>query len=443
MLRWADIDAALADAGGPVVTGHVTRAVGLTAEVAMPGLQIGSVVEIRPAGGGPALEAEVVGVGEGRATVMPVGDVRGIEAGSAVRMVAPAVEVGVGPDFLGRVVSALGTPLDGGPPVRVAHRTALFPKPVNPLERPPIRTALSVGVRSIDAAVTCGHGQRVAIMAGSGVGKSVLLGMIARNSDADVNVIAMIGERGREVREFLEDCLGEEGLSRSVVVVATSDTPALQRLRGAHLAFALGEFFRERGDDVLMLVDSATRIAMAQREVGLAAGEPPTSKGYPPSVYGLIPRLMERAGRVEGQGSVTALFTVLTEGDDLQDPVADAVRATTDGHIVLSRALTDRGHYPPVDLLASVSRVMPQVIGADHLVLAQRLRTLLAAYAEAEDLINLGAYVRGSNPEIDEAIARIVAIRRFLQQGMAEPAPWLETLAGLAGLFSDGPGGAR
>jgi len=335
-------------------------------------------------------------------------------------------------------VDALGEPLDGGPPVRASRQAPLFPPPINPLDRPPIHRRLALGVRAIDAALTCGRGQRLAIMAGSGVGKTVLLGMVARNSEADVNVLALVGERGREVREFLEAVLDEEALTRTAVVAATSDMPPLLRIRAAHLAFSLAEAFRADGADVLMLVDSVTRIAMAQREVGLAAGEPPTSRGYPPSVYGLIPRLMERAGAVEGQGSVTSLFTVLTEADDLQDPVADAVRATTDGHIVLSRDLTDRGHYPPVDVLRSISRVMPQVVDDEHRALAQRLRMTLAAYAEAEDLINLGAYVSGSNAEIDDAVARIGVARRFLQQGMKETAPWEETLDGLAVVFEEG-----
>ncbi len=436
MLRWADLQSAIDFAGAPTSRGHVVGALGLIAEVRMPGLKMGAQVEVSPPGGTPIM-AEVVGVGEGTGRIMPIGAVRGLEVGSLVREVSGEVVVGVGPGFLGRVVDALGRPLDGGPPISVARTVPLFQPPMNPLTRPPIHRPLSVGIRSLDAAVTCGRGQRVAIMAGSGVGKSVMLGMIAQRSEADVNVIALIGERGREVREFLEDNLGEEGLARSVVVVSTSDTPALQRIRAAHLANALAEGFRSEGADVLLLLDSMTRIAMAQREVGLAAGEPPTTRGYTPSCYGLIPQILERAGCIEGQGSVTGLYTVLVEGDDMQDPIGDAVRATVDGHVVLSRALTDRGHYPPVDVLRSTSRVMGQVVSKDHTALALKLRSLLAAYEEAEDLINLGAYVRGSNPLIDEAIDRMDAIRTFLQQDILEEAPWAEVASGLAEVLGE------
>ena len=436
MLKWTDLQSAIDSTGAPSAVGHVVGALGMVAEVRMPGLKIGSQVEVTSPGGLPVV-AEVVGVGEGTGTVMPVGAVRGIEVGSVVRELCREITIGVGPGFLGRVVDAFGNPLDDGPPIEFARRVPLFKPPINPLNRPPIREPMSVGIRSIDAALTCGRGQRVAIMAGSGVGKSVMLGMIAKRSDADVNVIALIGERGREVREFLEENLGEEGLARSVVVVSTSDTPALQRIRAAHTANALAEGFRMDGADVLLLVDSMTRIAMAQREVGLAAGEPPTTRGYTPSCYGLIPLVLERAGCVEGQGSITGLYTVLTEGDDLQDPIADAVRATVDGHVVLSRALTDRGHYPPVDVLRSTSRVMIQVVHPEHRRLSLRLRSLLSAYEEAEDLINLGAYVQGSNPEIDEAIERMDAIRAFLKQDVDEPAPWDETPPALAALLGE------
>ncbi len=436
MLKWTDVQSAIDSTGAPAATGYVTGAVGLIADVRMPGLKIGAQVEVTPPGGAP-ITAEVVGVGEGTGRVMPVGAVRGIEVGSVVREVSREISIGVGPGFLGRVVDAMGRPLDDGPPIEFARQVPLFKPPMNPLTRPPIRRALSLGIRSIDAAVTCGRGQRVAIMAGSGVGKSVMMGMIAKRSDADVNVIALIGERGREVREFLEENLGEEGLARSVVVVSTSDTPALQRIRAAHTANALAEGFRMDGADVLLLVDSMTRIAMAQREVGLAAGEPPTTRGYTPSCYGLIPQVLERAGAVDGQGSVTGLYTVLTEGDDLQDPIADAVRATVDGHVVLSRPLTDRGHYPPVDVLRSTSRVMSQVVAQAHQRLALRLRSLLAAYEEAEDLINLGAYVQGSNPEIDEAIERMDDIRAFLKQDVNEAAPWQATREELARVLGE------
>ena len=332
----------------------------------------------------------------------------------------------VGPELLGRVLDGLGEPIDGKGPLLCKKEYPLHADPPSPLERPRIQDSLYVGVRAIDGLITLGDGQRIGIMAGSGVGKSTLLSMIARNTEADISVIALVGERGREVKEFIERDLGEEGLKRSVVVVATSDKPALVRIKGAMTATAIAEYFRDRGKRVVLMMDSVTRFAMAQREVGLTIGEPPATRGYTPSIFALLPRLLERAG-TNARGSITGIYTVLVDGDDMNEPIADAVRSILDGHIVLSRAIAAQNHFPAIDVLASVSRVMNEVVDDAHLKAAQNLRALMAVYKEAEDLIHIGAYVKGSSQKIDTAVAKIDAINNFLCQGVFEQSSYEET----------------
>jgi flagellum-specific ATP synthase len=399
--------------------GKVTQVVGLVVEATVPGVHVGSLCEIVAADGRPIL-AEVVGFRDETALLMPLGDVAGVRMGSAVRPRAQLPRVPVSEALLGRVLDGLGRPLDGRPLPPADATMPLYPQPLNPLSRKTIRDPMWLGIRAIDTLLTCGRGQRVGIFAGSGVGKSVLLGMMARNALSDVNVIALIGERGREVRAFIEQNLGPEGLARSVVVTATSDTSPLVRLRGAYLATAIAEFFRARGRHVLLMMDSVTRFAMAQREVGLAIGEPPTTRGYTPSVFGLLPRLLERAGTDAGEGSITGLYTVLVEADDMNDPIGDAVRSILDGHIVLSRPLAARNHYPAIDVLSSASRVMVDVVDKEHRQAAGQVRELLAVYRKAEDLINIGAYQKGANATIDRAVAQIDGINGMLRQEFDE-----------------------
>jgi flagellum-specific ATP synthase len=335
------------------------------------------------------------------------------------------LQLKAGDTLVGRVVGGLGNPIDGGPPLRGETFVDVMAAPPRPLERTRIAEPIATGIRAIDACITCGKGQRLGVMAGSGVGKSKLMGMIARNTNADISVIALIGERGREVRDFIESDLGPEGLKRSIVVAATSDEPALVRIKGAYLATAIAEHFRDQGLDVMLMMDSVTRFAMAQREVGLAVGEPPTTKGYPPSVYSLLPQLLERAG-TSARGSVTGIYTVLVEADDMNDPIADAVRSILDGHVVLSRDLASRGHYPAVDVLESISRVMIDVTSEGHQAAARKLRSVLSVYRDAQDLINIGAYAKGSNPEIDEAIRLSPGINKFLRQRLDEHTEFAE-----------------
>lgn len=365
------------------------------------------------------------------ALLMPLGEVKGVQRGALVEALQQPLKVGVGPGMVGRVVGPLGEPLDGGPLWEVAQERVLEGEAPAALERAPIRERLLTGVRAIDHLLTLGKGQRVGIFAGSGVGKSTLLGMIARRNQAPVTVVALIGERGREVREFLEEDLGEEGRPKSVVVVATSDQPALLRIKAAHTATAIAEYFRDQGQDVVLMMDSLTRFAMALREVGLAAGEPPTTRGYTPSVFAALPRLVERAGPA-GKGSITAFYTVLVEGDDFQEPVADAVRGLLDGHIVLSRRLAQEHHYPAIDILESLSRLMPKVVGEEELRWAGEARRILATYRDAQDLIHIGAYQPGRDPEIDRAVALRPRLMAFLRQGIHEP-PGTETLAQVLG----------
>ncbi len=363
--------------------------------------------------------AEVVGFHDRHLLLMPLGDLDGVAPGMRVSATGSSYRVGVSPDLLGRVIDGFGNPIDGLGHVDATATMPLSGEKLNPLTRNRIDTPLWTRVRPIDGVVTVGKGQRIGIFAGSGVGKSVLLGMIARKVVADVNVIALIGERGREVREFLEKDLGREGLSRSVVVVVTSDMPAILRLQGTKVALTIAEYFRSLGKDVVLMMDSVTRVAMAQREVGLSAGEPPTTKGYTPSVFALMPKILERAGTSD-KGTITGVYTVLVEGDDVNEPVSDTVRSIIDGHIVLSRRLANRGHYPAIDILQSISRVQKDVIDDRHRKLVTRLIELYADYSEAEDLINIGAYVKGSNPRIDRAINRIDAINDFLRQDIED-----------------------
>ena len=366
-----------------------------------------------------ALQAEVVGFRDQRVLLMPLGEIEGIRPGTTVFPTRRPLYIPVGHGLQGRILDGLGQPIDGAGQIHAEDRRNIHSQPPDPLSRRRVQESLGTGVRALDGMVSCGKGQRMGIFAGSGVGKSTLLGMIARNSDADVNVISLVGERGKEVLDFIEDSLGPEGLSRSVVVVATSDQPALIRLKAAFVATTIAEYFRDQGKDVVLMMDSLTRVAMAQREIGLAAGEPPTTRGYTPSVFSLMPRLLERAGMTKN-GSITGFYTVLVEGDDMDEPIADASRAILDGHLVLSRRLASRGHYPPIDIMESISRVMKDVISPAHWDAAMEIKTMMAAYNEAEDLINIGAYARGSNPQIDRALGYVEPIGEFLRQRAEE-----------------------
>jgi flagellum-specific ATP synthase len=419
----------VAESRSIAVYGKVVDVVGLTIEATGPSMHIGDLCYVTPPRGEQRIPVEVVGFRGNRILLMPLGDMAGIAPNSVLHPTFKPQMVRTGLDLLGRVIGSMGAAIDGRPDPQGSHKIPLMASPPGPLVRQRISEPLATGVRAMDACMTCGKGQRMGILAGSGVGKSKLIGMIARNTNADVNVIALVGERGREVRDFVEADLGPEGLARSVVVVATSDEPALMRIKGAYVATAIAEWFRDQGADVLLMMDSITRFAMAQREVGLAVGEPPTTKGYPPSVYSLLPRLLERAGHAE-TGSITGIYTVLVEADDMNDPIGDAVRSILDGHVALSRDLATRNHYPAIDVLDSVSRCMIDVTTAEHQELAGQLRRVLATYRDAEDLVNIGAYVDGSNPEIDRAIRLLPALRRFLQQGLAESTP-LEDIVGL------------
>lgn len=394
--------------------GKVSKVVGLTIESEGPQTNIGDLCKIKTAGGN-SIPAEVVGFKEEKVLLMPLGEMHGIGPGNVVTANGEILRVGVGQQLVGRVLDGLGNPMDGLGPLNIKQYYPSSCPPPNPMHRKRISEPLALGVRAIDGLLTIGKGQRVGIFAGSGVGKSTLMGMIARNTKADINVIALIGERGREVKEFIEKDLTEEGLQRSVVVVATSDQPALVRLKGAMVATAIAEYFRDNGKDVLLLMDSLTRYAMAQREVGLAIGEPPVSRGYTPSVFSVFPKLLERAG-TNAKGSITGLYTVLVDGDDLTEPVTDTARGILDGHIVLSRSLANKNHYPAIDVLASVSRVMSDIVEKDHKKMAAEIKKTMAVHRDAEDLINIGAYVKGSNDKIDYAIDCIDDITAFLQQ---------------------------
>lgn len=411
-------------------TGKVYQIVGLTVEGEGPAANLGEHCLIKVAETAEPLSAEVVGFKSGRILLMPLGEMSGISPGCEIIATGEKLQVQVGPELLGRVLDGLGRPMDGKGPINTNSYRPLAASPPNPLQRKRINTPLALGIRSIDALLTCGRGQRIGIFAGSGVGKSTLLGMIARNTDADVNVIALIGERGREVRDFIERDLGTEGLARSVVVVATSDQPALVRIKGAMVATAIAEYFRDLGNDVMLMMDSVTRFAIAQREVGLAVGEPPTTRGYTPSVFSLLPKLLERSGTA-ASGSITGLYTVLVEGDDMNEPIADAVRGILDGHIVLSRQLAHLNHYPAIDVLSSVSRLMVELVSGEHSQSAGQLRSILATYYNNEDLLNIGAYAPGSNPQIDAAIQMIGPVNEFLCQKVEEKCSYADTIARL------------
>jgi len=408
--------------------------VGLTVESAGPAVPVGECCLLRMQDGG-SVPAEAVGFRNGELLLMPYGKLAGISAGCEVVSTGRRLEVAVGDALLGRVLDGLGAPIDGKGPLSATERRTVVASPPSPLERRLITEPVATGVAAIDALLTMGKGQRMGIFSGSGVGKSILLGMIARNTSAEVNVICLVGERGREVREFLESDLGEEGLSRSVVVVATSDAEPLVRTKAPFVACTVAEYFRDRGADVMLMMDSLTRFAMAQREVGLAVGEPPTTRGYAPSVFALMPRLVERAG-MAASGSITGIYTVLVEGDDMNEPIADAARSVLDGHIVLSRDLANRNHYPAIDVLASVSRLMHSLASESHRKAAAKLREVLAVYREAEDMVSIGAYQKGSNPQIDSARSAIGRVNALLVQGR-EARPTLEkSIQMLEELFS-------
>ncbi len=425
------------------ISGKVTQIVGLVVEGYCPTATVGTLCRLIPLGDGDPVPAEVVGFRDSRALLMPLGELRGLGPGSLIQVVSDSATIPVGDHLLGRVLDALGQPLDEKPLAPCEHECPLYALPASPMARKPLVQPLDLGVRAINGLLTCGLGQRMGIMAGSGVGKSVLLGMMAKHTQADVNVIALIGERGREVREFIERDLGPEGLARSVVITATSDQSPLLRMRGAFVATTIAEYFCAQGKNVLLLMDSVTRFAMAMREVGLAIGEPPTTKGYTPSVFATLPKLLERAGSFKGKGSITGLYTVLGEGDDMNEPIADAVRSILDGHIVLSRGLAARNHYPSIDILNSASRVMRDIVSPEHTQLNGQVREIMATYKEAEDLINIGAYVEGSNGKIDYAISQIEAITNFLQQGMNDAVDLEATMTELSTLLQDRRGSAR
>jgi flagellum-specific ATP synthase len=412
-------------------SGKVTQIVGLVLEASGLKSSIGEVCRIISRNEEVSIDAEIVGFKEGKALLMPLGDLRGIGPGAKVVATDHEFKVPVGERLLGRVLDGLGNPIDDKGPLKIKDYVPVYNTPSDPISRKKVEEPVATGIRSIDGCLTIGKGQRMGIFAGSGVGKSTALGMIARNTSADINVIALIGERGREVRDFIEKDLKKEGLKRSVVVAATSDQPALIRRMGAFVATSIAEYFRDKGYNVMLMMDSVTRFAMAQREIGLAIGEPPTTKGYTPSVFGMLPKLLERAGTTPHKGAITGLYTVLVEADDMNEPISDSVRAILDGHIVLSRALAAQSQYPPVDLLDSVSRCMIDITTPEHKQAANKMKEILATYKNAEDLINIGAYVKGSNPSIDYAVEKIGAVRKFLIQGIDEKSAYDETVESL------------
>lgn len=416
--------------------GKIVKIVGLTIESLGPPAEIGEICTITTRRTEKKIIAEVVGFHEKKVILMPLGDMEDVGPEWEVEASGRKLSVPVGTGLLGRVLDGLGNPIDGKGPLVYESHYPVFGSPPNPVERSLITQPLPLGIKSIDTLLTCGCGQRIGIFSGSGVGKSTLLGMIARNTRADINVIGLIGERGRELNGFIHKDLGEEGLKRSVLVVATSDQPPLVRTRAAFAATAIAEYFRDQGANVMLMMDSITRFAMAQREVGLAAGEPPVTRGYTPSVFAILPKLLERAGTSK-KGSITGIYTVLVDGDDLNEPISDAVRGILDGHIVLSRTLANRNHYPAVDILASISRLMNDVVSKEHKMLAGRVKNILSVYREAEDLINIGAYVRGNNPRIDEAMMYIDRIQDFLLQEVDDKIDYQEALEKLEEIFEE------
>ncbi len=416
--------------------GKVTQVVGLVIESAGPAVSIGRLCTIENHDTGTKIKAEVVGFRDDRILLMPLGPITGITPGAIVTSTSEQLRVPVGNELIGRVLGGLGQPIDGKGPLMTGLTRSINSDPIPALRRRRITEPLFTGVRAVDIPAMVGNGQRMGIFAGSGVGKSVLLGMMARGTSADVNVVALVGERGREVREFIESDLGPEGMKRSVVVAVTSDQPALIRIKGAMVATAIAEHFRDQGMNVLLLMDSLTRIAMAQREIGIAVGEPPTTKGYTPSVFAMLPSLLERAGQSE-HGGITGLYTVLVEGDDFNEPVSDAVRSILDGHVTLSRRLAARNQYPAVDILESISRLMKTVGTEQQVKLAGEVRELYSVYAEAEDLINIGAYVKGSNPKIDRAISKIDSLNSFFRQGIHELNDFDSSVKQLTAILAD------
>lgn len=435
IINWKKYLNAIASSNTFRMEGQIIKVSGIVAEANGPKAGVGSLCSIMRADG-ERIAAEVIAFKDKRVMVMPFGEMRGIQPGSRIVNMSDRPTTPVGEKFLGRVIDGLGYPIDGGEKIESDCEYSIYGQVVNPLNRRIISESIDVGVRAINAAISMGKGQRMAIMAGSGVGKSVLMGMIARNSAADVIVIGMIGERGREVREFIEKILGPTGLKKTVMVVATSDSPALVRIRGTYMATAMAEYFRDKGKDVILIIDSISRFAMSLREVGLAAGEPPSSKGYTPSVFAQLPKVLERAGTIENKGSITGIYNVLVEGDDLNEPIADAVRSIVDGHIVLSRTLSNRGHYPAIDVLSSISRVMNNIISPEHLQNARELVRALSIYKDAEDLISIGAYVDGSDPQIDYAKAKIEKIYEFLQQDVDQMVTFDESICQLKTLVT-------
>lgn len=407
--------------------GRVTKIVGLAVEATGPPAKIGDTCEVFTLNNSKSMRAEIVGFREGQTLLMPYGSLEGIGLGSYVVYTGKTLRVPVGKELIGKVLDALGNPFDGGEHTKVEAWYPADNVPPNPLARERIKEVMPLGIKAIDSMLTVGRGQRLGIFAGSGVGKSTLLGMMARYAVADINVIVLVGERGREVRDFIEKDLGEEGLKKSVLVIATSDQPALLRLKCAMTGTAVAEYFRDQGYKVLMLMDSLTRFAMAQREIGMASGEPPVSRGFPPSVFAILPKLLERTG-MSDKGSITGLYTVLVEGDDMNEPISDTVRGILDGHIILSRAIATRNHYPPIDILGSVSRVMPEIVTKEHFDDFGKIKNLMAVYKEAEDLINIGAYKQGANPEIDKSVELHNPITDFLKQGMLDQFTYDETL---------------
>ena len=415
--------------------GKVAKVVGLTVESIGPAAKLNDLCLIITQDKDQVINAEVVGFRDDRVLLMPYDQTVGVGLGSRVENTGAPLKVMVGDELLGKVLDGLGNPIDGSE-IHCSCGYSVQAQPPDPLTRELIDTVLPLGVKAVDGLITVGKGQRIGIFAGSGVGKSTLMGMFARNTKADINVIALIGERGREVREFIERDLGPEGMKRSVVVVATSDKPALIRKKAAMTATAVAEYFRDQGRDVLLMMDSLTRFSMAQREIGLASGEPPVSRGYPPSVYGEMPQLLERAGRSD-KGSITGLYTVLVDGDDFNEPIADTARSILDGHIVLDRKIAQKNHYPAIDVLQSISRVMSSIVDSQHKKAAGQLKNVLATYAEAEDLVNIGAYKAGSNPSIDYALSKIDAVNEFLQQDVYEKLSFEESIQRLEELFPE------
>lgn len=436
MIDFAKYHRVLGQVNSIRIHGKVTEIIGLVVEGNGPAASIGELCGIFPSGSTRHVTAEVVGFKKGKVLLMPLQTIQGLSPGCKIVSLGRKAGVSVGKSLLGRVIDGLGNPIDDKGALECETEYPIYADPINPLARGRIAQPVDLGIRALNGILSCGKGQRMGIFSGSGVGKSVLLGMMARNTNADVNVIGLIGERGREVREFLEKNLGQEGLARSVVVVAGSDMHPLIRMRAAYVATSISEYFRDLGKNVLLMVDSLTRFAMAQREIGLSVGEPPAAKGYTPSVFSLLPKLLERSGIMEEGGSITGLYTILVEGDDFNEPIADAARSILDGHIVLTRDLASKNHYPAIDVLHSISRVMLDIVDDEHKKMARRIVQILATYKKAEDLINIGAYVKGSNPEIDYAITMIDRVNGFLKQDIGEKIDFNQTIKQMRALFA-------